>query len=248
MNGRCQRWWSRACLGAALMALVLGCASGGGGDGGSGGGPGGDAPAACPSEEPAEGSACTTVGASCRYHGVETSSFCTSAGTWQSRVFAPEPGAPSLIESLADYVECSAVESCPEAVCTFGCCSPGAASSAQGDRGGCAACCQNKPCFTFSAKECPRTQCALVTDCHAMPVCVELSKALPGCALVGESPSQVECCQGLAPRCGKLSSFGYCDGASQPAPSSERPVCVACGDGTCEAYVENKCNCPEDCG
>lgn len=69
-------------------------------------------------------------------------------------------------------------------------------------------------------------------------VCKQTGEA-PDCIGPGVSNGE-QCCLGLSAReqkeaCGQ--PYGGC-----------ASVCVACGDGLCDAEHENGCNCPEDCG
>ncbi len=201
----------------------------------------------CPTVEPAEGSECPKEGVSCHYHGIHTDSLCTRNGKWSARVFDVAAGAPSPTDPTpASYFDCRTQPGCRDDICRAECCtSPSAEGSGPG---GCRFCCVNKPCEWFAADACPTSQCALVTDCSGQPTCTELSLTLPACGINGSEASQVACCEGLTPVCGRLSSTGDC--AADSAATNlrlELPICVACGDGTCEFPLESSCNCPQDC-
>lgn len=49
-----------------------------------------------------------------------------------------------------------------------------------------------------------------------------------------------KCCAGLKDR----TTLATCD---TPAGGAYNYTCLACGDGMCDAKLESKCNCTEDC-
>ena len=235
-RGRLGGWVPFSVLG---VWLAIGCSSSGG-----------NAPApiastdstdsTCPRLEPTDGSACSTKGLTCGY-GPYTSSLCTRDGIWRARVFdVAEGGAPAETGPESPFFDCEAAADCPENFCQFQCCTT-QPRGGEG-QGGCAICCVNKRCDSFDAATCPSSQCALVTDCSGRAVCRERSSYIPECGAVGSVASQV-CCAGLAPVCPDVAADSGC-----VASSAALPICAACGDGTCEFLVENKCNCAEDCG
>jgi hypothetical protein len=54
----------------------------------------------------------------------------------------------------------------------------------------------------------------------------------------------LQCCDGLK----HVAQKEYFEASCAPkTPTGYYGICIACGDGTCDAQVESACNCPEDC-
>jgi hypothetical protein len=84
-----------------------------------------------------------------------------------------------------------------------------------------------------------------MTNTSNNKVCYYKLNDAPECGGVGYYGQEVECCEGLVRRAGKVLSSGSCD-IAKGGYQGQFPYCIACGNGRCEA-LENKCNCPEDC-
>jgi hypothetical protein len=71
----------------------------------------------------------------------------------------------------------------------------------------------------------------------------------PACGTVSYYGQEVACCDGLALRCGAQTTDGMCDSSAggYGLGLASVPMCIACGDGTCEPPFETACSCPEDC-
>jgi hypothetical protein len=101
--------------------------------------------------------------------------------------------------------------------------------------------CENPLCTDFPASCCPKAFCMVAKSCTGQMVCTWTNGEpidVSDCGELNEA-GHAECCPGLVERCGVLAGNGQCS-------ALEFPVCLACGDGTCEGR-EDRCNCPEDC-
>jgi hypothetical protein len=229
--------------------------SGGSGGGVSVSGSGGTGVDDCPPAPPADASACDRVGLRCGYGDALIDYLCTSAGTWKRRVYtatvqggaggssgaagAAGTGGAITQPPLKDCGSYS-MSACPIDQCEIGCCAGGG-----DDSGGCAGCCNSKACTSIAPSDCPIGACQLVTGCDGSPLCFPaFTGSPPICGTVSYYGAQVACCEGLSARCGAL-VFGVCD--PNAGGYNGVPMCLACGDRTCEKPFENPCNCPEDC-
>jgi len=111
--------------------------------------------------------------------------------------------------------------------------------------------CRPKSCSEFESDTCPLERCHLIKDCLDEDRCNEKrSQKDRKCGGSGYYGQEVECCEGLALRCGQQKRDGSCiaDGGTDiPNLFGRFPVCLPCGNGVCDEAHENKCNCPEDC-
>jgi hypothetical protein len=102
-------------------------------------------------------------------------------------------------------------------------------------------------CGSFDEAQCPLDRCHPLPTCDGTSVCSEpFSGPPPSCGPIGYYGADVPCCSGLVKRCNRSLSDGSCvlDGGG----TTDIPMCIACGDGTCDAsWGETQCNCPEDC-
>ena len=147
-------------------------------------------------------------------------------------------GSPALITDAGnDAPDCDTRgnDTCLESsFCTMEC--PRGGSSAN-----CVPVCTLKPCSTFAASVCPEGVCRVTDSCDGLKCVTVLNEGDLECGPHSYYAGTVECCEGLELRCGTLLNDNSCDN------NAGFPVCLACGDGTCEA-PETECNCPEDCG
>jgi hypothetical protein len=174
-------------------------------------------------------------------------------GACQHRPLSDEPTEPSVPVPTdaatdagggdASLAACAAraAGACDDDVCVFGCCmgsgNPG---------GGCAGCCQRRPCEAIPVASCPTDTCQVMIDCAGNPACTyRFEGSRPACGTLSDYGQDVECCPGLVKRCGKARADGSCDSATGGYNSF--PWCLPCGDGVCDSIFENPCSCPEDC-
>lgn len=155
--------------------------------------------------------------------------------------FKPQVG--ESVDSFCKRITESGEVVCPEDYCQITC------VGGDSDTSGCIPGCRAKDCQFFSAKNCPLTDCAIWTTNTGDETCYyDRSNNPPECGSEGYYSQEVDCCEGLVRRSGKLLPDGSCDMA-KGGYQDKFPYCLACGDGTCdEGFLENKCNCPEDCG
>ncbi len=221
------------------------------------GGSAGNSASACPSMAPAPDSACSQAGLRCGYGDAHVNYLCTAELTWSERTYLPageaSGGAPgsggeggsagTLVQPEAILCESLSANDCT-GQCGFGCCGGG------GEGEGCAGCCQTQPCGMIPAELCPAGVCRLVEDCSGKPACAPLlSGPIPECGLVGYYGQDVACCGGVSLRCGAETAEGSCEptAGGYSVGIASLPFCLECGDRTCEAPYENRCNCAKDC-
>jgi hypothetical protein len=134
-------------------------------------------------------------------------------------------------------IDCANSATCPSQWCEFQCC-PGP--------GECAPCCVPKSCQSFDAAHCPLDGCQLMLTCAGTSVCYPFFTAPPpSCGELGYYGGHAPCCSDVVLRCGLPGLGGSCD--LTVGGYNGFPMCIACGDGSCDTQYENPCNCPEDC-
>jgi hypothetical protein len=128
---------------------------------------------------------------------------------------------------------------CEGPLCTFGCCGPG------GPYAGCSGCCNPRGCEQIAVSDCPAGACQIVTNCAGQQICFpRFGGSPPACGPTTYYGQDVDCCPGLARRCGRAKSDGTCDPTA--SDSAGLAQCLPCGNGVCDQF-ETPCNCPEDC-
>jgi hypothetical protein len=216
----------------------------------------------CPALPPVSGSSCSHPGRRCTYKDEGCSDhLCSDARTWTTRTYdceaesadagsttkasdagsAVDAGNARDARSVVSSASCEtySLMSCPLDQCAVTCC-PGGGGPGEG----CAGCCASKMCEDFKAENCPIDRCQLVPTCAGTQICTNrFSGSPPSCGIVGYYGASAPCCSGLSSRCGAPTSGGSCD----PGSALQFPMCLDCGDGTCETPLETHCNCPEDC-
>lgn len=220
---------------------------GSGGDGGDDAGPS-EPPveASCPPAEPVPNTACDRAGMRCNYDIPQDDFLCTRDGVWKRRMFVPgEGGGPGIPMDQPEAVDCSEI-SFSECDMHSQCSSVWAENAAFCDRNSCA---------YIPVEDCPAERCQVIPDCTGEPRCWRLPEPSLPCASPGASRDQ-GCCVGLTERCGSPKSdsiFFYPEAEANECHERrgafldfDIPLCLPCGDGTCEDN-ENHCNCPEDC-
>lgn len=157
------------------------------------------------------------------------------------------PGADSgSARSISSYGEwivfCSGRDPCPSDLCKEDCGGSGSSCHLE---------CVPQACSRVAAVHCPVDACDLIIDCAGQERCWPTSygEEPRQCGEIGYWGQEVECCDGLALRCGGWDRLTLaCDPVMDTADGQGFiPVCLACGDGTCGDYEES-CNCSEDCG
>lgn len=149
---------------------------------------------------------------------------------------AADAGTVSADSSVAP-VDCANSAMCPSEWCDRVCC-PGGPE--------CALCCVPKSCTSFDAAHCPLDGCQLLPTCNGTSVCYPFFTAPPPtCGGLGYYGGHAPCCSGAVLRCGLPRSDGSCD--LTVGGYNDFPMCIECGDGSCDTRFENRCSCPEDC-
>ena len=107
--------------------------------------------------------------------------------------------------------------------------------------------CIPKKCTKIEADACPDKYCSKMVDCSGNDIChFKMLGGSPRCGNLAYAGQDVECCEGLIPRCGIEFIDGACDMEGKNSVYN-LPICIPCGDDICGQF-ENRCNCPEDCG
>ena len=107
--------------------------------------------------------------------------------------------------------------------------------------------CVPKPCLEYTRGDCPKDQCELLRACNGQDVCYDkIDDQELTCGRFAYPGQKAPCCDGLVKRCGIEFYDGTCDMSAEGTALCV-PVCLPCGDGKC-GNLENRCNCPEDCG
>ena len=114
------------------------------------------------------------------------------------------------------------------------------------DYPGCDLECYGRDCAAISVDQCPAPTCQVVKGCDGRSRCLPDEYAEDtSCGILGYVGDKLPCCEGMTKRCGIATFDGTCNDAPERSIYAA-PMCLPCGNGTCDA-LENKCNCPEDC-
>ncbi len=115
------------------------------------------------------------------------------------------------------------------------------------DYPGCDIECYGKDCAAIVVNQCPSPTCQIVKGCDGRKRCLPDDYAEGDtCGVLGYVGDKLECCEGLVKKCGIPLFDGSCDEAPERSIYAA-PMCLPCGNGKCDV-LENRCNCPEDCG
>jgi len=252
------RVWG-ALLAPLALSLPLGCSTQSDSTAADGGAQAGAGTTPCPSAAPSDGTPCAIEGMRCSYGEALVDYLCTRSLTWTQRRYvvaaaaggadaaagaAGEAGASDgATPSIVDCSQFAGTDNCPK-VCRLGC----ALGTAPNE--GCAPICIQLPCEALAPEQClANAVCEVRTDCTGKRVCAAHAITLDACGTVGNYADNVACCAGLTLLCGGPDADGSCAPGAGAAGTllTGLPECLACGDGTCEAPLENRCNCPSDC-